>query len=291
MIDIKSFYDHESGTFSYVLSDVASAQCAVIDPVLNFDPGAAKVVASSADQIVRYICKNRLSLRWILETHIHSDHLSAADYLRCQLGGKIGIGENVRLVKKVFSKLFNFDADESDPLSHFDQLFADGDTISLGETHIHVLQTPGHTPACVSYRVDGAVFVGDTLFQPLAGTARADFPGGDAHLLYQSIKRLLALPPDTVIYLCHDYPVGQQAAQFATTVGEQRRSNVMLNDSTTEAEFVANRTARDKTLDVPALFYPALQVNIKAGTLPVFEDNGIRYLKIPLGQLAGVNEQ
>lgn len=290
MVDVNEFYDYATGTFSYVVADKATGHCAVVDPVLNYQQASARISTESVDQIMAYIGTQQLQLKWILETHAHADHLSAADYLRLHLGGSIGIGENIRLVQDTFAKLFNKAELLAPDMRTFDRLFSDGERISLGQSEFEVIQTPGHTPACVSYKIDDSVFVGDTLFKPLAGTARADFPGGDAHLLYQSIQTILALPEGTWLYHCHDYPKGHDRPQYLSTVAEQLSSNIMVNQGISEPEFVAKRNARDKTLDVPALFYPALQLNINAGILPRYESNGIRYLKIPINQLDGANE-
>ena len=286
---IESFFDPATSTFSYLVLDPASQRCAIIDSVLDYDPKSGRTRTTSADRLIERVNALGASVEWILETHVHADHLSAAAYLKDRLGGHTGIGERLPAVQQVFGKLFNAGPDFATDGSQFDRLFADGERLMLGGLSIEVLHTPGHTPACVSYRVsDGeeqVVFVGDTLFMPDTGTARCDFPGGDARTLYRSVRRLLSLPPQTRLYLCHDYPPGGRAASEYTTVAEQRARNIHIHDGIDEDAFVEMRSRRDATLDMPVLILPSVQVNMRAGQLPEPEDNGVRYLKIPLDAL------
>ena len=282
---IQSFFDAATSTITYLVSDPATRSAAVIDPVLDFDPKSGRTSTRSADAILAAAQKDGLSITWILETHAHADHLSAAAWLRARTGARIVIGERITQVQKVFRPIFN-QADQTTDGSDFDRLVADGERLPLGELSIEVLFTPGHTPACVSYRIGDAVFVGDTLFMPDYGTARADFPGGDARMLYRSIRRILALPPETRLFMCHDYkPEGREVNVWETTVAEQRAGNLHMHDGIGEDEFVAMRTSRDKTLAMPVLILPAIQVNIRAGNFPPAEANGTSYLKIPLDRL------
>lgn len=282
---VQPFFDPKTWTVSYVVSDPASGAAAVIDPVLDFDMKSGSTGTESADQVLAYLREHQLQVQWILETHAHADHLSAARYLQQQAGGKIAIGEHIRDVQAVFKKLYNLERNFLPDGSQFDHLFRDGETFRIGEVEATALLVPGHTPADMAYLVDGAVFVGDTLFMPDVGTARADFPGGDAHTLYRSIHRILALPPETRMYVCHDYPPKGRAAQWETTVAEQRAKNIHVRDGITEEAFVAMRQARDATLDVPTLILPSIQVNVRAGALPPADDNGVAYLRIPLNAL------
>ena len=282
---VQPFFDPKTWTVSYVVSDPASGAAAVIDPVLDFDMKSGSTGTESADQVLAYLREHQLQVQWILETHAHADHLSAARYLQQQAGGRIAIGEHIRDVQAVFKKLYNLERNFLPDGSQFDHLFQDGETFRIGEVEATALLVPGHTPADMAYLVDGAVFVGDTLFMPDVGTARADFPGGDAHTLYRSIHRILALPPETRMYVCHDYPPKGRAAQWETTVAEQRAKNIHVRDGIDEAAFVAMRQARDATLDVPTLILPSIQVNVRAGALPPADDNGVAYLRIPLNAL------
>ncbi len=282
---IKAFFDQSTFTISYVVHDGAGGPCAIIDPVLDFDPKAARTSTASAQAIVDFVTQQNLIVEWILETHAHADHLSAAFWLKQQLGGKIAIGEGITGVQSHFAKLFNLGAEFSADGSQFDYLFKAGETFSIGALSAEVLPTPGHTPACVSYHVEDAVFVGDTLFMPDYGTARADFPGGDAHALYQSIQRILSLPPETRLFMCHDYLPGGREPKWETTVAEQREHNLMIHDGVSEQAFVSAREEKDAKLAAPVLILPSLQVNIRAGQLPQPEDNGVQYLKLPLNQL------
>ena len=282
---VQPFFDPKTWTVSYVVSDPATGAAAVIDPVLDFDMKSGSTGTESADQVLDYLREHQLQVQWILETHAHADHLSAARYLQQQAGGRIAIGEHIRDVQAVFKKLYNLERNFLPDGSQFDHLFQDGETFRIGEVEATALLVPGHTPADMAYLVDGTVFVGDTLFMPDVGTARADFPGGDAHTLYRSIHRILALPPETRMYVCHDYPPKGRAAQWETTVAEQRAKNIHVRDGIDEAAFVAMRQARDATLDVPTLILPSIQVNVRAGALPPADDNGVAYLRIPLNAL------
>jgi glyoxylase-like metal-dependent hydrolase (beta-lactamase superfamily II) len=280
-----AFYDPATGTVTYVVSDPVTRHAAVIDPVLDFDAKSGHTGTDSADRVLAYLQAQGLTLDWILETHAHADHLTAAPYVKRQAGGRIAIGERIREVQASFKKLFNLERSFLPDGSQFDHLFQDGERFHIGELEATALWVPGHTPADMAYAVDGAVFVGDTLFMPDVGSARADFPGGDAKQLYRSIRRLLALPPQTTLYVCHDYsPPGRQA-HWQTTVAEQRTHNRHAHEGIDEATFVAMRNARDATLEVPQLILPSIQVNVRAGYLPPVEDNGVAYLKIPLDAL------
>lgn len=281
----EGFFDPATWTVSYIAWDPATRRAAAIDPVLDFDFKSGRTATVSADRLVTYVREQGLQLDWILETHAHADHLSGARYLQKQLGGRIAIGERIRTVQATFKKLFNLEHSFVPDGSQFDHLFQDGETFHIGEIKATALLVPGHTPADMAYLVDGAVFVGDTLFMPDVGTARADFPGGDAHQLYASIHRLLALPPETTVYVCHDYPPTARAPAWQTSVAAQRAHNVHVRDGISEADFVAMRTARDATLEVPTLILPSIQVNVRAGHFPPADDNGVAYLRIPLNAL------
>ncbi len=284
-LQVEGFYDPATSTVSYIVLDAVSRRCALVDSVLDYDPHSGRTSTRSADALVARVRALDAQVEWILETHVHADHLTAAPYLQQRLGGRIGIGANVTAVQEVFAGLFNDQRMPRDG-SQFDQLFDDGARFSIGGLACEALHTPGHTPACMTYVIgDGntrAAFVGDTLFMPDYGTARCDFPGGDARTLYRSVNRVLSLPVDTVLYLCHDYQPGGRQPEFVTTVGEQRKHNIHVRDGIGEEAFVAMRTQRDATLGVPALMLPSVQVNMRAGRLPEPEDNGKRYLKIPL---------
>lgn len=282
---IESFFDPATSTVSHLVLDPDSRACAVIDSVLDFDPKSGRTSTASAERIAARIRALDARVEWILETHVHADHLSAAPWLQQQFGGRLGIGEHIAAVQAVFGRLFNAGSDFARDGSQFDHLFRDGERFTIGSLQAEALHTPGHTPACMSYRIGDAVFVGDTLFMPDYGSARCDFPGGDARTLYRSVKRLLALPPDTRLLLCHDYSPGGRAPCWETTVGEQRAHNIHVHEGVSEEDFVAMRTARDATLDTPVLMLPSVQVNMRAGHLPPAEDNGVRYLKIPLDAL------
>ena len=283
---IQAFFDPKTWTVSYVVADAATKQAAVIDPVLDYDFKSGHTGTQSADAVLAYLQANRMSVQWILETHAHADHLSGARYIQDKIGGKIAIGERIREVQATFKQLFNLERAFLPDGSQFDHLFKDGEVFKIGEVEATALLVPGHTPAALAYLVEDAVFVGDTLFMPDVGTARADFPGGDAHTLYRSTRRLLDLPAETRVFVCHDYPPKGRDVQWETTVAKQRASNVHVRDGIGEAEFVAMRTARDATLEMPMLILPAIQVNVRAGQLPAADDNGIAYLRIPLNALS-----
>ncbi len=281
---IEAFFDDATGTVSYVLYDQPGGRAAIIDPVLDFDPKAGRIHTVSADRLIAFVHAQRLTMDWILETHAHADHLSAAQYLKRELGGRIAIGERIRQVQGVFERLFNL-GDDPRAEARFDHLFGDGERFRIGALEAEAIFVPGHTPADVAYRIGDAVFVGDTLFMPDVGTARCDFPGGNAHTLYQSIRRLLSLPPETRLFMCHDYPPADRPPRWQSTVAEQRRDNLHVHDGVDEAAFVAMRQARDAGLAMPNLILPSIQVNIRAGALPPAEDNGVRYLKLPVDAL------
>jgi glyoxylase-like metal-dependent hydrolase (beta-lactamase superfamily II) len=283
---VQAFFDPASFTYSYVVRDPSSQACAIIDPVLDYDPAAGRIGHASAQKIIDYIHAEQLQVQWLLETHVHADHLSAAAYLQGQLGGRLAIGEHIGLVQGVFAKLFNAGAEFATDGSQFDQLFADGASFQIGALTVQALHTPGHTPACLTYVVGDAAFIGDTLFMPDYGTARCDFPGGDARALYRSIQQIFALPAATRLFMCHDYQApGRSEHQYLSTVAEQRAQNVHVHVGIDEDSFVAMRTARDAGLPMPALMLPSVQVNMRAGHLPQAEGNGVRYLKVPLDQL------
>jgi len=281
--EVKAFFHEPSNTFSYVAWDPATLEAAVIDAVLDYEPAAGRTRHDSADGIVAFVQAQGLALAWVIDTHVHADHLSAAPYVQAKLGGRLAIGEHIRTVQETFGTLFNAGSGFARDGSQFDHLFADGETYLLGDIAAQAIHTPGHTPACMTHVIGDAAFVGDTLFMPDYGTARCDFPGGDAATLYRSIRKIFALPDATRIFLCHDYKApGREEFAHETTVAAERAGNIHVRDGIGEAEFVAMRTARDATLKVPQLILPAVQVNMRAGQLPPAEDNGLRYLKIPL---------
>jgi glyoxylase-like metal-dependent hydrolase (beta-lactamase superfamily II) len=282
---IEAFYDKVTGTVSYVVYDAPRGRAALIDPVLDFDPKSGRMHTTSADRLIRFVREQGLQADWILETHAHADHLSAAHYLKQALGGKIAIGDHIRQVQGVFKQLFNLDSDFPQDGSQFDHLFAEDEVFAIGGLSARALFVPGHTPADMAYQIGNAVFVGDTLFMPDVGTARCDFPGGDAHTLYRSIRKLLALPPDTRLFMCHDYPPNGREARWQTTVAQQRAHNIHVHDGVGEDDFVAMRQKRDAGLEMPVLILPSIQVNIRAGTMPAAESNGVSYLKIPINAL------
>jgi len=284
-ITTQAFFDPKTWTVSYLVWDRPTKRAAVIDPVLDFDFKSGHTSTVSADKVLACIRDNGLQVDWILETHAHADHLSGARYLQGHVGGRIAIGENIRTVQATFKKIYNLERTFLPDGSQFDHLFKDGETFKIGDVEATALLVPGHTPADMAYLVDGSVFVGDTLFMPDVGSARADFPGGDAHQLYRSMRRLLDLPPDTAMYVCHDYPPTHRDARWRTTVAEQRTRNIHVRDGVTEDEYVAMRKARDSTLEVPTLILPSIQVNVRAGQLPPVDDNGVAYLRIPLNTL------
>ena len=282
---IQAFFDSQTGTVSYLVWDPGSLRAAVIDPVLDYDFKSGHTGTASVDRVLDCVAEHRLQVDWILETHAHADHLSAASHLQERIGGRIAIGEHIRTVQGTFKKLFNLERGFLPDGSQFDHLFKDGETFRIGAIEATALLVPGHTPADMAYLIGGAVFVGDTLFMPDLGSARADFPGGDARQLYASMRRLLDLPPETPVYVCHDYPPASRPAQWQTTVAEQRAHNIHVRDGITEDEFVAMRRARDATLEVPTLILPSIQVNVRAGRLPPPDGNGVSYLRIPLNAL------
>ena len=283
--NVQPFFDSATWTITYVVYDQPDSACAIIDPVLDYDPKSGRTRTDSADKVVAFVREHRLQVRWILETHAHADHLTAAPYLRRELGGQIAIGSNITQVQAIFKKVFNLEPGFRLDGSQFDRLLADGETLFVGTLQVEALAVPGHTPSCMAYKVGDAVFVGDTLFMPDVGTARCDFPGGDAATLYRSVRKLLALPPATRLFMCHDYPPGGRDAQWESTVADQRARNIHIHDGVTEGQFIAMRKARDATLEMPNLILPSIQVNIRAGQLPPAEANGKSYLKIPLNQL------
>ena len=280
---IEMFFDKDSSTFSYVVADLVSKHAVIIDPVLDYDAAAGLVSTQGADAMLAYIAKAQLQIDWILETHAHADHLSAAHYLKQKTGAPVAIGEGIKKVQQTFKLVFNIADDELMAKGdYFDKLFSDNETFSIGSLNAKVINTPGHTNDSVSYLIEDNLFVGDSLFMPDSGTARCDFPGGDAHILFHSIQRIYQLPEQTKIFMCHDYQPGGRELKYQTTVAEQKAQNIHVKADTPEQEFVQKREARDKTLAVPRLIYPSVQVNIRAGELPKAADNGVSYMKIPL---------
>lgn len=283
---VEAFFDPHTFTYSYVVSDLATGRCAIVDSVLDYDPAAGRTSFASADRLIAYVREQGLTVEWLLETHVHADHLSAAPYLKQALGGRLAIGDRITVVQGVFGKLFNAGSEFATDGSQFDHLFHDGDRFTIGTLEARALHTPGHTPACMTYVIGDAAFVGDTLFMPDYGTARCDFPGGDARVLYRSIRKLFELPDDTRLFMCHDYKApGREDFRYQTSVAEERAHNVHVHEGVSEDDFVAMRSARDATLGMPTLILPSVQVNMRAGELPPAEGNGTRYLKIPLNVL------
>ncbi|MGN6471733.1 MAG: MBL fold metallo-hydrolase [Rhizobiaceae bacterium] len=282
--EVTAFFDKETNTISYVVKDPNSPACAVIDSVMDIDYAAGRIAYVNADRIIGHIRDRGLELQWIIETHAHADHLSAAPYIQQKLGGRMGIGEKIRIVQDTFGKIFNEGTEFQRDGSQFDRLFADGDSYTIGTMTAHAIETPGHTPACMTHLIGDAAFVGDTLFMPDGGSARADFPGGDARTLYRSIRRVLSLPPETRLFMCHDYGPNGRDIKWETTVAEERRHNIHVHDGVSEDEFVKVREARDKTLSMPKLIIPSLQVNMRAGHLPT-DQSGRPALKVPLNGL------
>jgi glyoxylase-like metal-dependent hydrolase (beta-lactamase superfamily II) len=282
---IEHFFDKETATFTYVVSDPSTSKCAIIDSVLDYDMSAGRTATISADKVIAYVQENGLKVEWILETHAHADHLTASHYLQEKLGGKIGIGEHIKEVLKFWVPLFNTAHDTPLDGSQFDRLFKDGEAFTIGSIEVNVMHTPGHTPACLTYLMEDAAFVGDTIFMPYVGTARTDFPGGSAQTLYRSIQKLLALPETTRIFTCHDYPPGGEEVNHMSTVGSQKKQNIMVHDGVSETEYVAARNAKDKGKAVPRLLLPSIQINLRAGDLGRPEDNGVQYIKIPLNKV------
>ena len=284
--DVKTFFDEETFTFSHVVSDPETKRAAIVDSVLNYDPKSGRTAKTGADEIIVYVTEQGLTVDWILETHVHADHLSAAPYLKEKLGGKLAIGSNIKTVQDVFGKVFNAGTEFQRDGSQFDHLFEDGEQFAVGSIQAKAIHTPGHTPACMVYVIGDAAFVGDTIFMPDFGTARCDFPGGDARELYRSIQKIFALPDETRLFMCHDYKApGRDAYAWETTVGDERRANIHVHDGVSEDDFVKMRTERDATLDMPRLILPSVQINMRAGAMPPPEDNGTSYVKIPLDVL------
>lgn len=283
---VKAFFDEPTNTVSYVVSDPATKKAAIVDSVLDYDPKSGRTSRAGADVIIAFVKEQGFEVEWLLETHVHADHLSAAPYLKEKIGGTLAIGSNIRTVQDVFGKVFNAGTEFQRDGSQFDRLFEDGETFRLGSLEASAIHTPGHTPACMTYVIGDAAFVGDTLFMPDYGTARCDFPGGDAAMLYRSIRKIFALPDETRMFLCHDYKAkGRDEYAWETTVGAQKAGNIHVHEGISEDEFVKMRTARDATLAMPTLILPSVQVNMRAGHMPPAEDNGVTYLKIPLDAL------
>jgi len=282
---VHGIFDKATWTITYIVHQGIGTACAIIDSVLDYDPKSGRTTTTSAEKVVEYVKKHQLKVEWILETHAHADHVSAAPYLKQHLGGKIAIGDHITQVQKVFKGIFNLETEFKQDGSQFDQLLASDEEFKVGELVGKVLFVPGHTPACVAYQFGDAVFVGDTMFMPDVGTARCDFPGGDARTLYASTRKILSLPAHTRLFMCHDYPPTERPIAFETTVAEQRAKNIHVHDGITEAQFVEMRTKRDATLEMPVLILPAVQINIRAGELPPKEANGVSYVKIPLNAL------
>lgn len=280
--EVAAFFDESTSAFSYVVKDPETSACAVIDSVLGFDHASGAVNYSGADDIIRYIKSHNLHLEWLIETHVHADHLSAAPYIQAAAGGKLAIGEHIDAVQTTFGTIFNEGSEFQRDGSQFDHLFSDGETYSIGNLQCRALHTPGHTPACMVHVIEDAAFIGDTMFMPDGGTARADFPGGDARQLYHSIQIILNLPESTRLFLCHDYPPAGREVEFQTTIKDERESNIHVNQNITEASFISMREARDSTLDMPKLILPSLQVNMRAGHFPEPEEDGTIFLKLPI---------
>ncbi|WP_321394879.1 MBL fold metallo-hydrolase [Emcibacter sp.] len=284
--DVQAFFDEYTFTVSYVVSDPKTSKCAIVDSVLDYNPNSSRTNTDSADRIIDFVRAEGLEVEWILETHVHADHLSAAPYLKEKLGGRLAIGSHILIVQETFGKIFNAGGEFERDGSQFDVLFEDGAVFQIGSLTATAIHTPGHTPACMTYVVGDAAFVGDTLFMPDYGTARADFPGGDARQLYRSIQKVFALPDETRLFMCHDYKApGRNNYLWETTVAVEKSSNVHVHEGISEDEFVKMRTERDKTLDMPRLILPSVQVNMRAGELPPAEDNGVQYLKLPVNTL------
>lgn len=282
---VHGIFDPTTSTVTYIVHSGAMSEAAIIDSVLDYDPKSGRTRTTSADQVINYVRENALKVRWILETHAHADHLTAAHYLKQGLGGRVGIGSQITNVQEVFKGIFNLEPEFRPDGSQFDVLFKDEEEFSIGGLRAKVIAVPGHTPACVAYRIGDAVFVGDTLFMPDVGTARCDFPGGDAKTLYASIRKLLSLPPQTRLFMCHDYPPNNRPIAYETTVAEQRSKNIHVHDGISEEAFIQMRTKRDATLEMPVLILPAVQINIRAGEMPPKETNQTSYVKIPLNLL------
>ena len=283
---VTSFFDEPTNTISYVVADPETKVCAVIDSLLDFDQASGRTSTASADKLIEYVKQAGLSVDWIIDTHVHADHLTAAPYVKAQLGGRTGIGDQIPVVQQVFSDIFNEGQSFHTDGSQFDHLFSDGETYSIGNISARAIHTPGHTPACMSHVIGDAVFVGDTLFMPDYGTARCDFPGGDAGTLYDSIQKLFELADETRVFLCHDYKApGRDEIVWETTIGEEKRSNIHVGAGKTRQEFIEMREARDATLAMPKLILPSVQINMRAGDMPPPEENGQRYMKLPINAL------
>ncbi|MEY4467329.1 MAG: hypothetical protein RIR21_1122 [Pseudomonadota bacterium] len=282
---VHGIFDPATWTVTYVVYEKAGSSCVIIDPVLDYDPKSGRTRTDTADKLIKFVEEKKLHVEWILETHAHADHITAAAYLKQKLGGKTAIGDHIPAVQKVFKGIFNLESGFATDGSQFDHLLKDGEEFHFGDLTGSTLFVPGHTPACVAYQIGDAVFVGDTMFMPDVGTARCDFPGGDAKVLYGSVKKILSLPDTTRLFMCHDYPPNNRPVAFETTVAEQRAKNIHMHDGITEDQFVKMRTERDATLEMPVLILPSVQVNIRAGDMPPKDDNGIAYLKIPVNAL------
>ncbi len=283
--EVTALFHADTFTITYLVADPENKRAAIIDSVLDFDPKSGRTTTEAADKLVKLVGEQGLTVDWILETHAHADHLSGAAYLKRKLGADVGIGAHITDIQGVFKTVFNLNSGFEPDGSQFDRLFEDGETFAIGDLEVRVMHTPGHTPACVTYVIGDAAFVGDTLFMPDFGTARTDFPGGDARVLFQSIHKVLSLPKETRLFMCHDYAPGDRDYAWETTVAEERAQNIHVHDGITEDQFVDMRTSRDATLDMPQLILPSIQVNIRAGHLPDPEDNGVAYLKLPLNAL------
>jgi glyoxylase-like metal-dependent hydrolase (beta-lactamase superfamily II) len=283
--EVTAFFDPPTNTVSYVVKDPGSHSCAIIDSVMDIDYAAGRISYESADKIIQFVSAHDLKVEWLIETHAHADHLSAAPYIQGKLGGKLGIGENIKIVQNVFGKIFNEGTEFQRDGSQFDRLFKDGEIYQIGGMRAFAMLTPGHTPACMTHVIGNAAFVGDTLFMPDSGTARADFPGGDAHILFRSIQRVLALPPETRLFMCHDYAPGGREIKWETSVAEERMHNIHVGSGVSEEDFVKMRTARDATLELPKLIIPSIQINMRGGHLPEPDETGKRHLKVPINEL------
>jgi glyoxylase-like metal-dependent hydrolase (beta-lactamase superfamily II) len=283
--EVTAFFDPPTNTVSYVVKDPGSHSCAIIDSVMDIDYAAGRISYESADKIIQFVSDHDLKVEWLIETHAHADHLSAAPYIQGKLGGKLGIGENIKIVQNVFGKIFNEGTEFQRDGSQFDRLFKDGEIYQIGGMRVFAMLTPGHTPACMTHVIGNAAFVGDTLFMPDSGTARADFPGGDAHILFRSIQRVLALPPETRLFMCHDYAPGGREIKWETSVAEERMHNIHVGSGVSEEDFVKMRTARDATLELPKLIIPSIQINMRGGHLPEPDETGKRHLKVPINEL------
>jgi len=279
---VKGFFDPDTWTVTYVVYEKSGSQCIIIDSVLSYDPKSGRTHTKMADQVIDFVKQNDLKAEWILETHAHADHVTAAPYLKSKLGGKVAIGDHISVVQGVFKGIFNLEQSFPTDGSQFDHLLQDGEEVHFGNLSFKAMFVPGHTPACMAYQVGDAIFVGDTMFMPDVGTARCDFPGGDAHVLYQSMRKILSFPPETRLFMCHDYPPNGRPVQFETTVADEKKSNIHMHDGISEEQFIEMRTKRDATLEMPVLILPAIQINIRAGEMPAKESNGVSYLKIPV---------